>query len=387
MSLLCNVCGSNFSSTIYESPEDRSITTMNQLVDGKTRVYFCQNCGHLQTNELPNLQEYYANEYEISRSSEDDDQLYKMVDGKPLYRSDQQAAVLQEKVDLFTGCRVLDYGCAKAPTLKKVVMNNPDIEPFLFDVTDKYLTFWEQFPNQAKYALFQPDNSWKDSMDVVLSFYALEHIADLNEAINNIKSLLKVGGGFYFIVPNVYANIADFIVADHINHFSKNSLTWLLSKEGFEDIIVDDQVHDAAFVVTAKLSEKVELIPVEVNKQEISECYNLSWEMAGYWKEVLERILLFEKGMGDNSVVAIYGAGFYGHFIASSLSGLEKLCCFVDQNKFLHGLKIDDKPVLLPEELPNEVTHLLIGLNPRIARENIESIDYWKNRQISFFYL
>jgi SAM-dependent methyltransferase len=387
MSLLCNVCGSTFSSTVYESPEDRSITTMNQLVDGKTRVYFCQNCGHLQTNELPNLQEYYANEYEISRSSEDDDQLYKILDGKPLYRSDQQAAVLQEKVDLFTGCCVLDYGCAKAPTLKKVVMNNPDIEPFLFDVTDKYLTFWEQFPNQAKYALFQPDNSWKDSMDVVLSFYALEHIADLNEAINNIKSLLKVGGVFYFIVPNVYANIADFIVADHINHFSKNSLTWLLSKEGFEDIVVDDQVHDAAFVVTAKLSEKVELIPVEVNKQEIDKCYSLSLEMADYWKEILERILLFEKGMGDHSVVAIYGAGFYGHFIASSLSGLEKLCCFVDQNKFLHGLKIDDKPVLLPEELPKEVTHLLIGLNPRIARESIESIDYWKNRQISFFYL
>jgi len=360
---------------------------MNTLIDGKTSVYFCHNCGHLQTNELPDLADYYASEYEINLNSEDDDQLYKVIDGKTIYRADHQAAVLQSKVDLFPGCRVLDYGCAKAPTLRKVVATQPDIEPFLFDVTDKYVSFWNSYPKEVKYSVFQPDQSWKGSMDIVLSFYALEHVADLTEAINNVKFLLKPGGTFYFIVPNVYDNIADFIVADHINHFSKSSLTYFLSKEGFHDIVVDDKAHDAAFVVTAKLKSKSELLPVESNKQEIISCYNSCLEMADYWQEAINRIHEYEKNLSSTGLIAIYGAGFYGNLIASSLNKFNNVICFIDQNKFLQGTCINNRPVLSPEEMNTEVSSVFVGLNPRIAQETIDSIECWKNRHLNFFFL
>jgi len=359
---------------------------MNSLIDGKTSVYFCQSCSHLQTNELPDLINYYATEYEINLNSEEDDQLYKVVDGKMLYRADHQATVLQSKVDLFPGCRVLDYGCAKAPTLKKVVISNPDIEPFLFDVTDKYISFWNLYPRQVNYSVFQPDPSWKGSMDIVLSFYALEHVANLKEAISNIKSLLKPGGIFYFIVPNVYENIADFIVADHINHFSKGSLKSFLSKEGFRDIAIDDMVHDAAFVVTAKLSLNSELLPTEVNSQEVNKCYNSCLDMAVYWQNAISRILEFEKNIDDKGIVAIYGAGFYGNLIASTLKRFNKVQCFIDQNKYLQGTHINHKPVLSPEEINEEISYVFVGLNPRVAHETIDNIKCWKNHQLNYFY-
>jgi SAM-dependent methyltransferase len=358
---------------------------MNKLINGRKRVYFCEKCGHLQTSELPNLVEYYAQEYEINLASDDDDQLYKVVDGKPIYRAEHQAAVLLSKVEFFPGCRVLDYGCAKAQTLKKVLVMHMDIHPFLFDVTDKYISFWMRFPKVPQWSVHQPDPMWNGKMDVVLSFYALEHVSDLVAAIGNIKVLLKEGGVFYFLVPNVYENIADFIVADHINHFSKSSLQIMLEHEGFQDIEADDKIHEAAFVVSAKLATVI--APQSAISFEIEEYRKASFNMAEYWSEIIQRIRDFEDTIPVNENFAVYGAGFYGNFIASSLAQSNRISCFVDQNKHLQGSKLNNKPVVSPDNLPTEVTHVLVGMNPRVARSNIEAIASWQNRKLTYFFL
>jgi SAM-dependent methyltransferase len=378
----CNVCGNAALSNIYESPANLSITTMNKPISGKTRVYFCDMCGHLQTSELPDLVAYYAQEYEINLSSEEDDQLYKVVDGKPVYRADHQAAVLMSKVSFQAGCRVLDYGCAKSPTLRKVLAAHPDIEPCLFDVTDKYIPFWERFPKRPLWSVHQPDPSWHGTMDVVLSFYALEHVGNLSEAMGNIKDLLRPGGIFYFLVPNVYQNVADFIVADHINHFSASSLRAMLQREGFGEIEVDDGSHEAAFVVRACYGTP----GGGAGGADIVAQHKAAHEMAVYWKGIVGRIREFEASIGEGAV-AIYGAGFYGSFISSVLQDPQRVCCIIDQNRHLQGRELNGKLILAPDQLPAEVAHILVGMNPRNARASIGAIPGWDSRGLSFFFL
>ncbi len=380
----CNVCDSTALSGIYESPDNLSITTMNKLIVGKTQVYFCGNCGHLQTSELPNLVEYYAQEYAINLASEDDDQLYKVVNGKPVYRAEHQATVLMSKVKLPARCKVLDYGCAKSPTLRKAMLAHPDIEPFLFDVTDKYIPFWKRFPKMPQWSVHQPNPAWNGTMDVVLSFYALEHVANLREAIGNVKSLLKPGGTFYFLVPNVYENTADFIVADHINHFSASSLRALLQREGFNNIEVDEKAHESAYVVQATLASVV--TEDKPASDEIAACREAAIKMADYWKDIVSRIREFEASISEG-LVSVYGAGFYGNFIATAMRQPERIQYFVDQNQHLQGIEINGKRIVAPGELPEEVTHLLVGLNPRIAKANIAAISAWHDRALNYFFL
>lgn len=382
----CNVCQNEDMCVIFESPDNLSITTMNKIIEGKTHVSFCEKCGHLQTNELPDLVEYYAQEYEINLASEDDDQLYKVINGKPVYRSEHQAAVFMEKVHLHDGFRVLDYGSAKSPTLKKILMAHNSIEPFLFDVTDKYIPFWKRFPKLPQWSVHQPDPAWNGTMDVVLSFYALEHVGNLRGAIKNIKTLLKPGGTFYFLVPNVYNNVADFVVADHINHFSPGSLRALLQLEGFGDIEVDDVSHDAAYVVKAKFATGAADLVAVVSSTDIAKNRRAAVDMAAYWGSIVDRIRSFELSVSDG-VIAVYGAGFYGNFIATAMRHSSRIQCFIDQNRHLHGLENCGKPIVLPEELPAEVTHVLVGMNPRIARTNINEIFSWRNRALTYFFL
>jgi SAM-dependent methyltransferase len=384
MNNICNVCASNLTSPIYQSVDNSSITTMNKIITGKTEVYFCDACSHLQTNELPNLVEYYAQEYEINTASEESDQLYKVIDGKVIHRANHQAAVLLNKVDFAPGMRVLDYGCAGSPTLRKVIEAHPEVRPFLFDVTDRYIPSWEKFPQKAEWSTHQPDPAWYGTMDVVLSFYALEHVADLQKGLENIKALLKIGGTFYFVVPNAYNNIADFVVADHVNHFSRGSLLRLLEMHGFNSVEVDSESHEAAFIVKATLltDPKPELTTIEGFEM----LRSAALDIAGYWREIATRIREFEETVGAGQV-AVYGAGFYGNFIASTLIHSDSVCCFVDRNHYLQGTTLNGKPILALEQMPRSVTHVFVGLNPRIARSNIEDIDDWRGRQLSYFFL
>jgi SAM-dependent methyltransferase len=384
MRAICNVCGSGVVPPIYESLDDCAITTMNKLIGGRTQVYFCDVCSHLQTSELPDLVEYYAQEYEINTAAEDADQLYRVAGGKCIYRADHQAAVLVNKVDFAAGARVLDYGCAKSPTLKKVLCRRPDIQPFLFDVSERYIPFWQRFPIVPEWSVHTPSSKWLGTMDVVLSFYALEHVAALSKSMEEIKSLLKVGGLLYFIVPNVYQNLADFVVADHVNHFSKGSLLRLLEVHGFGEVVVDDVSHDSAFIVTARLrAAPIEQLTAVPN---LAELRVAAQHMADYWREVALRIREFEAGVSVGRV-AIYGAGFYGGFIASSLLEPGRLVCFVDKNEHLQGTVLNGHPICAPEAMPSNVTHVFVGLNPRVARASIAAIEDWQHSTLSFFFL
>jgi SAM-dependent methyltransferase len=389
MTTTCHVCHAPELDLVYESPDDLSVTTMNKLIAGRTSVSFCGRCSHLQTGELADLRRYYAEEYEINLTSDDDDQLYAMIDGRPVYRAEHQAKILLDKLQFADDSRVLDYGCAKSQTLKRVLDRHGGIRPFMFDVTDKYIPFWKTFPKAAEWSTHEPDPAWFGTMDAVLSFYALEHVANLDEAIDNVRKLLRPGGIFYFLVPNVYENAADFIVADHVNHFSRNSLRCMLSRNGFTNINVDSISHDAAFVVHATRGPGVHascgdlLIP---DRDEIRSNRATVDAMAHYWSGVVGRIREFESAIVDGEV-AVYGAGFYGNFIATAMQNPGRITCFIDQNRHLQGTVIRDRPVLPPSAIPAGVKYVFVGLNPRRARESIARIEPWKSRHLEYFFL
>jgi len=381
----CNVCSAPLGEPVYRSVDKVSITTMNKVIPGRTEVYFCGTCGHLQTNALPDLDSYYANEYEINLASEDDDQLYKVIDGRPIYRAEHQANVLQKKLRFADGQRVLDYGCAKAPTLRKVAAAHAGIVPYAFDVTDKYVPAWERFIGPGHWATHEVPAAWEATIDVVLSFYALEHVREPREFLRTVHRLLKPGGTFYFIVPDTYANVADFVVADHVNHFSASSLRTMLALAGFETIEVDAQVHDAAFVVVARkrsgpAGTKNEREPVAALRSQVD-------AMARFWSDVGQRVRVFETALPVAARRAIYGAGFYGNFIASSLKEPAEIECFIDQNAHLQGRRIQGKPIVAPASLDPAIDNVFVGLNPQHAHAVIGAIDAWRGKRINFFFL
>lgn len=385
MNRQCNVCLRELSDPVFSSEHNQAITSLSEQIDGSVHVFYCSNCNHLNTNELPELQLFYAEKYKLNITSEDSDQLYGVINGMSVYRSDKQAALVIEKLNISKGANVLDFGCGRAATMEKIVKYRNDITPYLFDVSDMYVGFWNTFAKPEHYACFDLPKNWINKFDVITSFYALEHIATLQQTIKRIHEMLIVGGVFYFMVPNVFDNAADFIVADHVNHFSSQSLYYLLAQYGFEEIKIDDSSFTAAYIVTARKRRNNCSQPAQVQRNtKVNEQFKAVSQMAYYWKNINKKVLDFERSITtENSVV--YGAGFYGCYLLSVLLDTTKICYIVDNNKHLQGTFINGIKVIAPNEVPDDIDIIYVGLNPKTAPKIIAASSLLNNSKYKLF--
>ncbi len=368
---------------IYNSKSDKSITSLSKVFDGPTNVYYDKKIGHLQTNEIADINKYYDEDYQFFDESEEDDILYKVIDGKKIFRQQHQVDTLLLKTHLKPGMEILDYGCAKGTVLKRLYMQKKDIVPYLFDVSKMYVPLWQKFLGPGQYASYEPRAEWRGKFDLVTSFFAFEHTPDPLKELASIKLLLKPDGLLYMIVPNVYENIGDFIVADHVHHYSEVSLRYMFAKGGFQILEIDTHSHFAAYVAVAKNSTGIE--PFVIDSHHLEAVYQESHKIAKYWEGLQSKILEFEASVGGKKS-AIYGAGVYGTFIATTLRGFNKIDRFIDQNPLLEGKYVMEKLVISPSNIPGDIEIIYVGLNPKTARASIESLNLNKTK-IDFFYL
>ena len=378
----CKVCGSLLEKPFFSSSSDTSLTTMNELLEGKTYVFLCNNCSHLQTNEIENVKTFYQQDYEINLNNEDEDQLYEVIDGKNIYRTEKQAEMVLKYLEINESTKIMDYGCAKSSTTK-FLSEKFKFRPYLFDVTDKYTEFWEKFTDLDKCSSVNfPSQKWTNKFDVVVSFYALEHVVDLEEALTNIHNSLKIGGKFFFMVPNVYKNAADFIVADHVNHFSRESIEHLLSKFGYDKVMIDEDSFNAAFVVTAiKINTKRVINPQSPSSKNL-EILNNYKEL---WSDLGARLNDFLHNIPPEEEFSIYGSGFYGSYIFSCLEK-RKPKFFLDRNskkdQSLFGI-----PVIKPSDNPVNINYIFVALNPNVASEAIKGANIKDIQKKNLFYI
>ncbi|MDX1367067.1 class I SAM-dependent methyltransferase [Pseudomonas sp.] len=382
----CQVCEGTDLHLLYEMQSGLALTSLGETYPASTRVWACRDCSHLQTDEMEQVEQYYAEQYNILSDSPDEDQVYEVQDGKPLYRTEHQLRVLLNTLPLPQAARVLDYGCAKSSTMQALLNARGDLQIHLFDVSDNYRRFWARFLPESRCATFEPNAQWIDSFDLVTSFFALEHIVRPLEALQAIYRLVRPGGHFYCIVPNVETNIADFIVVDHVNHFTELSLTHVLQRAGFEVEVIDSGSHRGAFVVLARrpLTAVSERRP---DAQHVAQHVQALQRIAEFWQGAADRVQAFVAEQPEDRPLAVYGAGFYGSFITACLGSADRVACFVDQNPFLQGRSFFGKPVVAPIDLPLEIDTLLVGLNPAHAERIIAEVPAFQSRALRCFFL
>lgn len=382
------MCGAPLGSPVYASPAPVSITSLGQVLPGHTEVHYCKACGHVVTPPLPDLTSYYEQDYRILIESEDEDQLYDLTpNGERTYRADHQLRRLLEKVPLGPGARLVDWGCAKGATFRRLATLRPDLDLFLFDVSEQYLPFWDRFTQPSHRATHVPPAAWAEAFDVVTSFFSLEHVAAPRETIAAMARVLSPGGRLYLMVPDLRRNGGDFVVVDHVNHFTPPSLDRLIADAGLRLCDLDDGAHEGAFIAVAeKPAAGIGARAREAVPPPPAELEAAVRDLAAYWQGFGDRVRAHEMGGAAGGRAAIYGSGFYGTFIASCLRDLDRIALFVDQNPYRQRQTLVGKPIVAPEALPPDISNLYVGLNPRRARDEIAKVEAWRDRALVFFF-
>jgi len=373
---VCRVCASPVE-PIYRSVTDVALNSSATVLRAHTNVDLCLACEHVQTQPISDLTTYYSSEYNFRAGSPEEDDLCMAGGATPAFRSDIQAAIVEAKLDLDRVQNVLDFGSGKARTLRLLAERHPAIRPHAFDVSDVYREFWNEFIAPDAQASFEIPPAWRANFDVVLSFFALEHVERPAEFVATLRSLLRPGGRAVVVLPNMYQNASDFIVVDHVNHFSESSLLRLFREGGFAGATVDAKAQVGWYVVDAQLEQGAKAATQSVTRSGEAN------DLAEFWRTLADRVREAETQRADRRA-AIYGSGVYGLFVASALRDPERIACFLDRNPFRQGLSFFGAPVVAPEAVPADVDFVYVGLNPLSARAAIAAVPALAARELFF---
>ena len=353
-----------------------SVTSMSENLNLRTKIYLCRNCAHCQSPDLPNVSEYYDNNYKISLKTDDFDQLYETKGDTSIFRTEHQATLISE-LKFKKNSRVLDFGCGKATTLKNLLKKRNDINPFVFEVSRDYKESWDKWIPENNQATYTIPQKWHNTFDLLICNFVLEHVMWPTDILDLMYKLICPGGLLFFTVPNPLDNSGDLLVVDHLNKFTISSIKQALINSDFNLEEISDKKFRGAFTVVASKNNNKKQISLDCKKNEIS---SLERKISK-WGSRFEEIKKIDK---KNLNIVIYGAGFYGTLFYNFLK--YKPTCFLDKSIHLNNRKHLGIPVLSPEKCPQNIDILLIGLNPEKAKSIFQLSNKWipKNCKVIF---
>ncbi|OLP45057.1 class I SAM-dependent methyltransferase [Rhizobium oryziradicis] len=363
--MACRVCQAKLEKPVYEASAP-ALTSMMTFVDSPTVVYVCDACGHAQSCDLPDVDSFYDTDYRISLQSEDHDQIVgTSAEGDPIFRTDHQAALGLRLLDIPQGARVLDYGAAKATTLRKMVQARPDLHPHVFDVSHDYASAWQGWVRDEDQAIYEVPAAWHGRFNIIISHFVIEHVRDPIAFLKTLRDLLAPGGRILVSMPDVAANPGDMTVADHLNHFSVSSLKYSFALAGFTVEVIDTTAFPGAFFAVAVRNDVLEAPNVE--PAEVLAGATKAQDICRFWERATRTIDEAAKRLNGCRAV-IYGAGFYGSWINSRIVADIAPTAFLDLNPNLQGSMHFDRPVLVPADIDERTDVVFVGLNPLKAR-------------------
>jgi 2-polyprenyl-3-methyl-5-hydroxy-6-metoxy-1,4-benzoquinol methylase len=256
----CPVCGNN---TFYFAHFCEDFLLSHE----KFPVFVCTECYFHFTRDIPSVDEmgrYYRSKDYISHTNAKKgivDFLYHCV-RKCMLR--QKARMIERYYSRRT---LLDVGCGTghfASTMQRRGWKVVGVEP-----SDEVAAFArERFKLQVKSSLYE--RSLPANVDVITLWHVLEHLPNLDEAMEQINSLLRCGGLLVVAAPNLLSYDARkykeywaaFDVPRHLWHFSPDTFYKLVLSYGFTLLRMRTMPFDAFYISILSERNKKSRFPV-----------------------------------------------------------------------------------------------------------------------------
>ena len=354
----CVICGGLVKDLLVLNSK-QTVTSLGRLINANATVYSCPTCGHCQTKPDIDLNSYYKNDYKTLSASEEEDDVYEVVDGTVTYRAEHMVKVFSRKIAKYvnTACssiELLDYGCGKSLFCQRLRGLNSNIKLHLFDVSSDYTDFWIKFCSRDNFATFEIPSSWIGKFEIVASLFSLEHVPDTLGSLRQIKKLLKPDGILYLVVPNMFSeNTADMIVVDHLHHYSPESMAMALHLSGFALLEADHDSHRQCSIYICANTESVS--DIVSNHIDIESRFNQMEKIALDWRKIITSIQADMSYFNDESSLVIVGAGILGSLVVSLINNKNSIVGFIDSNKHKQLKGWLSYPVYPPRYVPNPI--------------------------------
>ena len=366
MNRICSICRSDNKKTLFQ----QKFASLDGVVSGYD-VVVCKKCGFAFADSIPE-QEYFDVYYRELSKYEHQETL-----GQPTEFEKNQFVDLANYIGKYIPSyqeRILEIGCANGGLLnelrKQKFENLVGVDPSpLCSKNAKQL-----YDIDVEINTISGINKKHSEFDFIIMVAVLEHIRDIGKSILKIKDFLSSDGKIFIEVPDVikfgfytsvYAPYMEFSV-EHINYFSPQSLTALMSMYGFATVSLKQASYDDGS------KNKNYVIRGVFQKRNIAKQQNIEFDIdtvIGLMNYIITSnqaedytLQIINMLVEDETPVIVWGVGSHTLRLLA-ISNLEKakIVAFVDSNINYCGKEINGVPILLPEELGNKKEAILIS--------------------------
>lgn len=369
----CPICNSEHRELLYG--QKFIALSSGSLLDSYD-VVVCNSCGFGYADNIPEQEVFDAYYQDMSKYE------YQEHSGQ---ESLQDLVRFQAVVDILIPflspqSKVMEIGCATGKMLsllrEKGDFEVTGVDPSLVCAETAKRLYDISVYNYNLWNLPAPDQKY----DCVILSAVLEHIRDLNRAIEKITSLLSVDGLLAIEVPDA-SRYAEFPGApfqefstEHIDFFSPISLDNLLQQNGYQKLICEQSVRSQSDntlmpVITAIYrysgNQKSEYIFDKSTRSSLTAYIEKSQQI----QEKLQKII--DDLSHQQLPILVWGVGTHTQrLLATSSLAQANIRAFVDSNPRYQDKSIQNIPIVSPAILSQY--HESILISSQVFQDEIE---------------
>ena len=346
MSAACLICGNK---TLKAVPAYSGLTRVTSdckpwIAGGHLTV--CESCGTIQ--KLPDdrwfdeISRIYQ-DYEIYFLSNGEEQSIFFKDGRSLPRSQVLVDfVVKKALHNVEKGDMIDIGCGNGAAIRNFSRALPQWCIDGNELSDKALS--DLMGVTGFRSLHTgPVSDIKHQYDLVSLIHSLEHMPSPLDTMESVLNLLKKDGLLLVEVPDIETSPFDILVADHLCHFSRSTLRFLVEEVGIrieflENTVLPKEITLLGALGQGRSGESFQPDPSEgVSMVE----KNVAW---------LESVLSSATESAKAPNFGIFGTSISGIWLYGALR--DRVSFFVDEDPSRIGRFFDGKPIVSPGEIP-----------------------------------
>jgi SAM-dependent methyltransferase len=351
----CIVCGHPQLKEIEKFHALPRVTSDCKPFPAGGRLFVCGDCGSIQKRAdalwLGEIGKIY-DEYEIYKLSDGAEQLI-FTDLGIVPRSERLVDFLKSAATLPECGRLIDIGCGNGAALARFSNALPEWQLYGNELSDRALPRLRSMPNFVELYTV-PIDEIGGRFDLVSMIHSLEHMPSPRSALENAKGLLAEDGVLFVEVPDVETSPFDLLVADHLAHFSRDTLRYLVAQVGVPASFISNSVLPKEITLLARVA------PIEI----AAPAGQTGMQMAQASILWLEQLLALARDIARTQRFGIFGTSIAGMWLFGALC--DKVSFFVDEDPSRIGREYGGKPVLSPLDAPGGAI-VFIPLAPATA--------------------
>jgi SAM-dependent methyltransferase len=374
---LCLICGSERLQPVSGFDWLPRITSDCRPFGAGGKLAVCQDCSLVQKipdqqwlNEIGAIYKGYA---AYSLGGGEEQLVMDPNTGPPRKRSEVLMQQLLEVGSLPERLHALDVGCGHGVTLRAMAKAFPLWRLFgheLDDAKQAELQSIEHFEKLYTGSLERIDGSF----GFVSMIHSLEHFVEPLATLRALCGLTEPGGHLFVEVCNVEENPFDLLVADHLTHFSPQTLAHAAASAGFEVAFVRNTWVKKELSMLARRSSQKENSPKLGDGAQILSAITAKVR----WLEGLISQARFTAA--SSSAFGIFGTSIAGTWLGSVLA--DQVSFFVDEDPNRIGRAFMGKPILHPDAVPVGAA-VYLALAPVLAEAIAQRLSA-ANRNVNF---